>query len=230
MDSTARDRIPKPSPSHARPGQEPGSGQSPCSGTRLLPPLLLPAGPDPGCGRVFHVSIRRYVIDKRCSTHCPIEPVRETMLSRGIRGVGTGLLLAVLLAACTTGRSAQPPSSRPASTSSGQAAPASVPEQPTARPVGWFTLAATGDLLVHDAVAARARRYGTKTGTAYDFHPMLAPVRGALTAVDLAVCHLETPLVADDRHVSGYPTFNAPPELADAIHATGYDSCSVASN
>jgi len=59
---------------------------------------------------------------------------------------------------------------------------------------------------------------------------MLAPVRGALTAVDLAVCHLETPLVADDRHVSGYPTFNAPPELADAIHATGYDSCSVASN
>jgi len=59
---------------------------------------------------------------------------------------------------------------------------------------------------------------------------MLAPIRSALTAVDLAVCHLETPLAADDRHVSGYPTFNAPPELADAIHATGYDSCSVASN
>ena len=152
------------------------------------------------------------------------------MLSCGIRGVGTGLLLAVLLAACTTGRSTQPPSSRPASTSSAQAAPASVPEQPTARPVGWFTLAATGDLLVHDAVAARARRYGAKTGTAYDFHPMLAPVRGALTAVDLAVCHLETPLAADDRHVSGYPTFNTPPELADAIRAAGYDSCSVASN
>jgi poly-gamma-glutamate synthesis protein (capsule biosynthesis protein) len=59
---------------------------------------------------------------------------------------------------------------------------------------------------------------------------MLAPVQGALTAADLAVCHLETPLAPDDRHVSGYPTFNAPPELADAIHAAGYDSCSVASN
>jgi len=135
----------------------------------------------------------------------------------------------MVLAACTPGRSAQPPS-RPAATSSAQAAPASRPEQPTARPVGWFTLAATGDLLVHDAVAARARQYGAKTGTAYDFRPMHAPVQGALTAADLAVCHLETPLAPDDRHVSGYPTFNTPPELADAIRAAGYDSCSVASN
>src|SRR6266511_3951852 len=40
----------------------------------------------------------------------------------------------------------------------------------------------------------------------------------------------ETPLSPDDRHVSGYPTFNTPPELADAIRAAGYGSCSVASN
>jgi hypothetical protein len=149
------------------------------------------------------------------------------MLSRGL---GAGVLLAVLLTACTTGRSTQPAPSTPASTSSAQAAPTSLPGHPTARPVGWFTLAATGDLLVHDAVAAGARRYGAKTGTAYDFRPMLAPVQGALTAADLAVCYLETPLAPDDRHVSGYPTFNTPPELADAIRAAGYDSCSVASN
>src|SRR5512133_3712788 len=141
------------------------------------------------------------------------------MRSRGIGGLGAGLLLAMVLAACSPGRSAQPPPSTPAPTSSAQAAPASGPEQATPRPVGWFTLAATGDLLVHDAVAARARRYGAKTGTAYDFRPMLAPVQGALTAADLAVCHLETPLAPDDRQVSGYPTFNAPPELVDAIRA-----------
>ncbi len=40
--------------------------------------------------------------------------------------------------------------------------------------------------------------------------PMLAPVQGALSAADLAVCHLETPLSADDRRISGYPTFNTP--------------------
>ena len=96
--------------------------------------------------------------------------------------------------------------------------------------MGSFTLSATGDLLVHDAVAQQAKRYGAKTGTAYDFRPMLAPVQGALTAADLAVCHLETPLSPDDRHVSGYPTFNTPPELADAIRAADYGSCSVASN
>jgi poly-gamma-glutamate capsule biosynthesis protein CapA/YwtB (metallophosphatase superfamily) len=96
--------------------------------------------------------------------------------------------------------------------------------------VGSFTLAATGDLLVHTTVAEQAKKYGAKTATAYDFRPMLAPVQGALTAADLAVCHVETPMSPDDRHVSGYPTFNTPPELAAAIRAAGYDSCSVASN
>ena len=91
-------------------------------------------------------------------------------------------------------------------------------------------MAATGDLLVHTAVATRARRYGARTGAAYDFRPMLAPVQAMLTAADLAVCHLETPLSPDDRHISGYPTFSTPHELAAAIRAAGYDSCSTASN
>jgi poly-gamma-glutamate capsule biosynthesis protein CapA/YwtB (metallophosphatase superfamily) len=79
-------------------------------------------------------------------------------------------------------------------------------------------------------VADQARKYGAKSGAAYDFRPMLAPVQDALTRADLAVCHLETPLSPDDRHITGYPTFNTPHELAAAIGAAGYDSCSVASN
>ena len=79
-------------------------------------------------------------------------------------------------------------------------------------------------------MARRAKEYGAKSGTAYDFRPMLAPVQDALTRADLAVCHLETPLSPDDHHINGYPTFNTPRELAVAIRAAGYDSCSVASN
>src|SRR4029453_13103346 len=32
------------------------------------------------------------------------------------------------------------------------------------------------------------------------------------------------------RDLSGYPTFNAPPQLAAAIRGAGYDLCSTASN
>ena len=110
------------------------------------------------------------------------------------------------------------------------AAPTRTQPAPVARGPVLFTIAATGDLLVHGPVAAQAKRYGARTGTAYDFRPMLAPVQPALSAAGLAVCHLETPLAADDRHVTGYPTFSTPRELAAAIRGAGYDSCSVASN
>jgi poly-gamma-glutamate capsule biosynthesis protein CapA/YwtB (metallophosphatase superfamily) len=51
-----------------------------------------------------------------------------------------------------------------------------------------------------------------------------------VSAADLAVCHLETPLSPTGRNLSGYPRFNGPPQLAAAIRAAGYDVCSVASN
>jgi poly-gamma-glutamate capsule biosynthesis protein CapA/YwtB (metallophosphatase superfamily) len=59
---------------------------------------------------------------------------------------------------------------------------------------------------------------------------MFASIRPLVSAADLAVCHLETPLSPSGRHLSGYPRFNAPPQLAAALRAAGYDACSVASN
>jgi poly-gamma-glutamate capsule biosynthesis protein CapA/YwtB (metallophosphatase superfamily) len=79
-------------------------------------------------------------------------------------------------------------------------------------------------------VQERARAYGARSGHPYDFRPMFAPIRRLVSAADLAVCHLETPLSPSGRHLSGYPRFNAPPQLAAAIHGAGYDACSVASN
>jgi poly-gamma-glutamate synthesis protein (capsule biosynthesis protein) len=59
---------------------------------------------------------------------------------------------------------------------------------------------------------------------------MFAAIRPLVSAADLAVCHLETPLSPSGRRLSGYPRFNAPSQLAAAIHSAGYDACSVASN
>jgi hypothetical protein len=89
-----------------------------------------------------------------------------------------------------------------------------------------FTVAATGDFLIHSPVFARALENGG--GDRYDFAPMLREVRPYVEQADLAICHMETPMT--DAPPAGYPVFNAPPDLAPAIASTGWDVCSTASN
>ncbi len=99
------------------------------------------------------------------------------------------------------------------------------PEPPAPRS---FTIAATGDILIHSAVWESARAYAG--GSGYDFQPMFEPLRSRIEAADLAICHLEVPLSADNSRISSYPSFRAPREVADAVSAVGYDTCSTASN
>jgi poly-gamma-glutamate synthesis protein (capsule biosynthesis protein) len=135
------------------------------------------------------------------------------------------VLLGAVLAACSGSDATARPDANP-TTTGGVVAPATT----TTVPRRSFTIAATGDFLIHLPVADRARELGAARGREYDFGPMLDQVRAELTAADLAVCHLETPLSADNRALSGYPRFNAPRELAMAIAEAGYESCSTASN
>jgi Bacterial capsule synthesis protein PGA_cap len=93
------------------------------------------------------------------------------------------------------------------------------------RPV-HLTVSASGDLLIHSPVYARALALGG--GSRYDFAPMFGPIRPYVARADLALCHVETPMGAGPPQ--GYPTFNTPIELARAIAATGWDACDTASN
>jgi poly-gamma-glutamate synthesis protein (capsule biosynthesis protein) len=93
------------------------------------------------------------------------------------------------------------------------------------RPVR-LTVAASGDLLIHTPVAQRALALGD--GRRYEFAPLFAPVRRWIERADLALCHVETPLVPGP--VQGYPSFRTPPSLARAIRRVGWDACSTASN
>lgn len=102
--------------------------------------------------------------------------------------------------------------------------PLAVPARPT------FTVSFTGDLLLHMPVNYAAAAYGDATGEAYDFRPMFEEVKPFLSDSDLAICHLEVPLSPTSTGLSGYPSFQGPAELADAIVDAGYDGCSVASN
>ncbi len=97
--------------------------------------------------------------------------------------------------------------------------------RPPDTPYRSFTLAATGDLLIHTPVRTRA----ATPGGGFDFGPQLANARADIAGADLGLCHLEVPLDPDGPY-SSYPTFNAPAQLADGIQATGWDACSTASN
>ncbi|AQU65456.1 CapA family protein [Streptomyces niveus] len=97
-----------------------------------------------------------------------------------------------------------------------------------ATPRRGFTLVASGDVLPHDSVIRQA---GTDAGGAgHDFVPMLAGVKSVVSAADVAICHMETVYGPDGGPFTGYPSFKSPPEIAAALRATGYDSCSTASN
>jgi hypothetical protein len=103
--------------------------------------------------------------------------------------------------------------------------PAGAPARAPERPVR-LTVAASGDLLIHTPVAQRALALGG--GRRYDFFPLFAPVRRVIAGADLALCHMETPLVPGP--VQGYPVFRTPPDLATSIRRVGWDACSTASN
>ncbi|MGC3000306.1 CapA family protein [Streptomyces sp. G35A] len=98
---------------------------------------------------------------------------------------------------------------------------------PAATVARGFTLVASGDVLPHASVIERARF--DAGGAGHDFRPMLSGVRSVVESADVALCHMETVYGADGDY-TGHPVFKSPPEVADALAATGYDGCSTASD
>jgi hypothetical protein len=91
-----------------------------------------------------------------------------------------------------------------------------------------FVVAASGDLLLHTRVLEFAQ--ANAGGTGYDFDPMFAEIAPLISAADLALCHLEVPLSADNSVITDYPMFSGPREIVGAVRRAGYDGCSTASN
>ena len=95
-----------------------------------------------------------------------------------------------------------------------------------------LSLAFSGDVLAHTPLVVQARRnaIANRSSDEYDFGPMFLRVTPLISGVDLAICHLETPVAPDGEDLSTYPYFGVPPEIAAAIADAGFDRCSTASN
>jgi len=136
-----------------------------------------------------------------------------------------GALAGLLGAGCGDDR--DPPRAAPTATAAPSEPPAATPADPPRRRAVRLTVAMGGDLLPHMPVVERARALAGG-GSDYDFAPLLRKLRPLVRGADLALCHVETPLVPGPP--AGYPVFRTPPALARAIRATGWDACSTASN
>ncbi|MBY0096089.1 CapA family protein [Mesobacillus maritimus] len=86
-------------------------------------------------------------------------------------------------------------------------------------------IAAIGDILIHDTVFLDAA-----TAEGYDFKPMFSHVKDTLTKPDILLANQETILGGMELGLSGYPTFNSPREVGDALIDAGVDIVSTANN
>ncbi len=82
-----------------------------------------------------------------------------------------------------------------------------------------------GDNLLHMGVI---RAGETEGGYNYDFE--FEPIAEYLDAADISIINQEVPLAGNDRGFPGFPHFNAPVEVAQAISNAGFDVVLAATN
>jgi poly-gamma-glutamate synthesis protein (capsule biosynthesis protein) len=108
-----------------------------------------------------------------------------------------------------------------------QNTPAPMPS-PTPEPVFaeavWIGV---GDIMSHAPQLPGAYDAATKS---YNFDPYFEPVKPILQSGDWVMANLETPIGGPDFGYTGYPSFNAPFELAEALKNAGFNMLSTANN
>lgn len=90
----------------------------------------------------------------------------------------------------------------------------SVQEEPS-----QISLIMVGDILLHTPVEESALQ---EDGT-YRFHALFANTRDEIQAADLALVNQEVIIGGEELGISGYPAFNAPYAVGDALTDAGFD-------
>lgn len=102
--------------------------------------------------------------------------------------------------------------------------PEPTPPEPVFKDAVWIGV---GDVMSHTPQLPGA--YDAEHDT-YDFTPFFEEVKPILAQGDWVMANMETPVAGKDFGYSGYPTFNAPIELAEALKGAGFNLLSTANN
>ena len=94
-------------------------------------------------------------------------------------------------------------------------------------PLRSCRIRAVGDLMVHKKQLEIAKQ----ADGSYDFHPQYALIADSLADADYTIANLETTIGRyENRPYSGYPMFNTPESLLDAVKDAGVDFLTLANN
>ncbi len=88
------------------------------------------------------------------------------------------------------------------------------------------TLAAIGDVLLHDRVYENAHVGNQK----YNFNPYFANVKELIGKSDITMANQESMVGGVEIGLSSYPTFNSPIEIGETLKDCGVDIVSIANN
>lgn len=97
---------------------------------------------------------------------------------------------------------------------------------PTPTPKPSVTLTMVGDILLH----TRIEDYSKNEDGTYNFDAIFANTAEKISGADLALVNQEVIIGGAELGVSGYPNFNAPYEIGDALVAAGFDVALHATN
>lgn len=89
------------------------------------------------------------------------------------------------------------------------------------------TIAAAGDVMMHDGQIWAG--YDDVADT-FDYSEFFHVVKDEISSADLAMADLETTLAGKEQKYTGYPMFNSPDELADALKDAGFDVIITSNN
>lgn len=94
--------------------------------------------------------------------------------------------------------------------------------------VSQATIAVTGDILMHLAVT----NSGLQSDGSYNYDSIFQYIAPYVGEADYAVANLETTLAGSDMgyKYSGYPAFNTPDEIVDALKKAGFSALLTANN
>lgn len=102
------------------------------------------------------------------------------------------------------------------------------PQKPEVKPNVIVNIKATGDIMFHPSQLDGA--YDPAKGT-YDFHNSFKAVKELFQEADIAIANFEGTTAGNEVYAfQGYPLFNAPDEVLDAIKEAGFDILSTANN
>lgn len=126
----------------------------------------------------------------------------------------------------SVGESLSPSVEESATKSPGSISQSSVPEEDVLSPSDSLQIIMVGDILLHTRVEESALR---ADGT-YDFHEIFANTEDLIASADLALVNQEVILGGEELGISGYPAFNAPYSVGNALADAGFDVICHATN